>query len=89
MMSAPVSLLVLCVVSVLFYFTARTLVREVRTGVPHLFFSPHPAYRNRVANRRSVFLWFSVATRIFGTIVLGLMVVVAIAFMLESLGVIY
>jgi len=88
-MSTPVSLIVLAAVSVLFWFTARTLVREVRTGVPHLFFSPHAAYRNRPVNRRSVFLWFSVATRVFGTLVLALMVVVAVAYLLESLGVIY
>jgi hypothetical protein len=88
-MSAPVSLLILCGVSALFYLEARTLLRELRTGVPHLFFWPHPAYRNRAAHRGSVFLWFSTAMHIFGTFGLALMVVVGGAFLLESLGVIY
>lgn len=88
-MSTPASLLLLLGISVLFWLTARTLVREIKTGVPHLFFSPHPAYRNRPVNRRSVFLWFSVVTRVFGTLVLALMVVVAVLYLLESLGVIY
>jgi hypothetical protein len=88
-MSTPAALLVLAAISVLFFLMARTLIREIRTGVPHLFFSPHPAYRNRPVDRRSTFLWFSVVFRIFGTAVLAFMVVVAVAFLLESLGVIY
>jgi hypothetical protein len=89
MMSTPASFLVLCGIAILFFLTARTLVREVRTGVPHLLFSPHPAYRNRPVNRRSAFLWFSVVLRIFGTVGLSLMVIVAVAFLLGSLGVIH
>jgi hypothetical protein len=88
-MATPASLLVLCGVSVLFYVTVRTLVREIRTGVPHLFFSPHPAYQNRTVDRRSAFLWFSIIFRVFGTLILAFMVIVAVAFLLESLGVIY
>ena len=89
MMPAPVALLVLVGLTSLFCLESRTLLRELRTGVPHLFFSPHPAYRGREGNHRSFFLWFTVAFRIFGTLVLGLMVFVAVLFLLESLGVIY
>jgi hypothetical protein len=88
-MSTLVSILVLVAVSVLFWLTARTLVREMRTGIPHLFFSPHPAYRNRPVNRKSPFLWFSALVRVWCVLILGLMVFVAVLFLLESLGVIY
>jgi hypothetical protein len=86
MMSAPIALLILLVVCTLFYFTARTLVRELKTGVPHLFFSPHPAYRHRPVNRRGIFFWFSVGTRAFGVVGLALMTAVALAFLVEALG---
>jgi hypothetical protein len=89
MMSPPVAIPLLIGLVILFWLEARTLLREVRTGVPHLFFSPHPAYRGREGNRRSLFLWFTVACRVFGTLVLGFMVFVAVLYLLESLGVIY
>jgi hypothetical protein len=84
-----VSLLILIGVSILLYLQARTLVREIKTGIPYLFFSPHPAYRNRPVNRRSLFLKFSIVFDAFGTAVLTIMWVVAVAFLLESLSVIY
>jgi len=82
------SALVLAGLSGLLCVQVRTLVREVRTGVPHLFFVPHPAYRNRPVNRRSIFLKFTIASDVFGTAVLTLMWLVSIAFLLESLGLI-
>ena len=85
-MSTPLSLFVLAGISVLFWLTARTLLRELKTGVPHLFFSPHPAFRNRPGDHRHPYFWFTVAFRIFSTLVLALMVLVAILFLLESLG---
>jgi hypothetical protein len=88
-MPTPVALLVLIGLAGLFYLTARTLVREVRTGVPHLFFSPHPSYRDRPVNKRSPFLWLSVFCRLWGTLLFGFMTFVAVLFLLESLGVIY
>jgi len=89
MMSTPVSLLVLLAVSILFWLELRTLIRERKSGVPYLFWWPHPAYRNRPINRRSAFLLFSSAGHVFGVFVLGLMVFVTVLFLLESLGVIY
>jgi hypothetical protein len=88
-MSTPISLLVLIAVTTLFWLELRTLIRERKSGVPYLFWWPHPAFRSRPANRRSGFLLFSSAGHVFGVFVLGLMVVTAIAFLLESLGVIY
>ena len=88
-MSMPLALIVLMGVAIFFWLEARTLVRELKTGVPHLFFSPHPAYRGRLGNRRAAFFWFSAALRIFRTLMLALMVLVAVLFLLESLGVIY
>ena len=71
------------------YLEARTVYRQVATGVPYLFFKPHPAYRNKSPNKRSVFLWFSVFSHGWGVMVFGLMTVVSGAFLLEDLGVIY
>ena len=88
-MSTSVSILVLVATTLFLWLTARTLYREIKTGVPHLFFSPHPAFRNRPGNRKHPYLWFSVVFRIFGTLVLALMVFVAVLFLLESLGLIY
>lgn len=83
------SLIVLTGLSFLLWLDLRTLFREMKSGVPHLFFSPHPAFRGKPGNHKHPYLWFSVAFRIFGTLVLGLMVFVAFLFLLESLGVIY
>ena len=88
-MSTPAAILLLTGLSGLFWLQLRTLVRERRTGVPHLFWWPHPAYRNRPVNRRSTFLLFSTASHVFGVVVLGLMVFVAVLYLLESLHVIY
>ena len=85
-MSTPLSLILLAVASVLFWLTARTLIRELRTRVPHLFFEPHPAFENRSGNRRHPYLWFTAAIRIFATLGLALMAFVALLFVLESLG---
>ena len=71
------------------YLEARTVHRQVTTGVPYLFFSPHPAYRNRPPNKRSAFLWFSVFSHSWGVMVLGLATFLCGAYLLEDLGVIY
>ncbi len=88
-MSTPASILVLIAAAILLWLEARTLYREIRTGVPHLFFAPHPALRNRPGNRKHPYLWFTVVFRLIGTLVLALMVLVALLFLLESLGLIY
>ncbi|PKP86807.1 MAG: hypothetical protein CVT78_11160 [Alphaproteobacteria bacterium HGW-Alphaproteobacteria-17] len=88
-MSTPMSVLVLIAAMTIFWFEAHTLYREIKTGVPHLFFSPHPAFRNLPGNRKHPYLWFTVALRVFGTLVLALMVCVAVLFLLESLGLVY
>lgn len=88
-MSTPMSIMVLVATTIFFWLTARTLYREIKTGVPHLFFSPHPAFRDRPGNRKHPYLWFTVAFRIFGTLGLALMVFVAVLFLLESLNLIY
>ncbi len=88
-MSTPLSIVILVTTTIFFWLTARTLFREVKTGVPHLFFSPHPAFRNRPGDRKHPYLWFTVALRVFGTLGLALMVFVAFLFLLESLGLIY
>lgn len=88
-MSTLASALVLIAAAILLGLWARTLYQEIRTGVPHLFFAPHPAFRDRPGNRKHPYLWFSVAFRIFGTLVLALMMFVAFLFLMESLGLIY
>ncbi|ALG60328.1 MULTISPECIES: hypothetical protein [Citromicrobium] len=88
-MSTPMSMIVLVATTLFFWLTARTLYREIKTGVPHLFFSPHPAFRNRAGNRKQPYLWFTVAFRIVGTLGLALMVFTAVLFLLESLNLIY
>ncbi len=88
-MSTPASALVLIAAAILLWLEARTLYREIRTGVPHLFFAPHPAFRDRPGNRKHPYLWFTVVFRVFGTLVLALMVFAAFLFLMESLGLIY
>lgn len=88
-MSTPVSALVLIATAILFWSEARTLHREIKTGVPHLFFSPHPAFRNRPGNRTHPYLWFTVGFRVCRTLGLALMFFVAILFLMESLSLIY
>ena len=88
-MPVLISLLLLIGVSGLLYLQWRTLIREMRTEVPHLFFSPHPAYRNRPVNRQSLFLRFSIGMRVFSVAVLILMVVIAAGYLLESVLAVY
>ena len=84
-----ISLIILLGISGLLYLQLRTLRREVTMGVPHLFFWPHPAYRNRPANSHSLYLKFSIAFNALSAAGLVVMWLVAVAFLLESLGVIY
>ena len=84
-----VAILSMTVLGTLTYFEVRTVYRQVVTGVPYLFFKPHPSYRDRPPNKRSVFLWLSVFSHAWGVTVFGLMTVVSGAFLLEDLGVIY
>jgi hypothetical protein len=88
-MSTPVSLLIMLAAPLLIWFELRTLVRERKSGVPYLFWWPHPAYRNRPVNRQSALLLFSTASHIFGILVLGMVTFLAVLYLLESLGVIY
>jgi len=71
------------------YLEARTVYRQVTTGVPYLFFAPHPAYRTKTPNRRSVFLWFGIFGHAWGVMVFALMTILCGAYLLEDLGVIY
>lgn len=64
------------------FLEGRTLVRSVKTGVPYLFFKPHPAYKNRLPNRNSPFLWFSVFGHVWGVMVFGLAAAICGAFFL-------
>jgi hypothetical protein len=64
------------------YLEARTVYRSTTSGVPYLFFHPHPSYRNRPANKRSGFLWFSVFGHAWGVMVFGLSTIVCAAFLL-------
>lgn len=88
-MSTPASALVLIAAVILLWLEARTLYREIRTGVPYLFFAPHSAFRNRPGSRKHPYLWFTVVFRVLRTLALALMMFVAFLFLMESLGMVY
>jgi hypothetical protein len=83
------AIIAMLILGALTYLEARTVYRQVTQGVPYLFFSPHPAYRNRPPNKRSAFLWFSVFCHAWGVMVFALMTLLSGAFFLEDIGVIY
>jgi hypothetical protein len=80
-MPAWAALLGTVVLGALAFFEARTVFRSASSGVPYLFFTPHPAFRNRAPNKRSGFLWFSVFGHAWGTMVFGLSAMVCAAFL--------
>ena len=63
------------------YLEVRTLKRQLDSGIPYLFFSPHPAYRNSPPNSRSIFFKFSAFGHAWGAIVCGLGTLICAAFL--------